>query len=150
MNERQAWYHGSPSELTILRVGSTVTQDRELARIFSHKPTIVSISDDGRIKHNGTRPGFLYRIAEEVSLDDIRPHPRSTMRAGVEWLTNRELRVELIGPTEVLPAEQLTEAEVLALIEIGRWRDKGQLTEEEVETLIQKALKSEDGAEVLP
>jgi hypothetical protein len=32
----KAWYHGSPLELKILRKGSTITQDRELAMAFSH------------------------------------------------------------------------------------------------------------------
>jgi hypothetical protein len=40
----QIWYHGSPLELTTLHEGSTITQKRELARIFSHKPTRVSVS----------------------------------------------------------------------------------------------------------
>ena len=42
----EAWYHGSPLELALLRPGSTVTQDRRLAEVFSHKPAVVSVSDD--------------------------------------------------------------------------------------------------------
>ena len=37
------WYHGSQQELTLLRVGSSITQDREIARIFSHRPTISTV-----------------------------------------------------------------------------------------------------------
>jgi len=32
------WYHGSPLKLDVLRAGSTMTQWRDLARVFSHKP----------------------------------------------------------------------------------------------------------------
>ena len=53
----QPWYHGSPLELRVLREGSTITQDRHLATVFSHKPTVVSMEDDGRLRHNGTQPG---------------------------------------------------------------------------------------------
>ena len=78
----QTWYHGSPLELTTLREGSTITQKRELARIFSHKPTCVSVSDTGQIKHNGTMPGYLYTIEDEIQPEDVVPHPRTTMMPG--------------------------------------------------------------------
>ena len=105
------WYHGSPLKLKVLRKRSTITQDRDLARIFSHKPTIVSISDRG-MKHDGSIPGFLYQIAEEIRQRDIYPHPRSAMEEGKEWLTARELRVELIGLTQVAEEEKLTDEEL--------------------------------------
>lgn len=116
-NPAQPWYHGSPSELTTLRAGSTITQRRELGRIFAHKPTVVSIEDDGRVKHNGTMPGFLYLIAEEIEPGDIFPHPHTTMAPGDEWLTRRELRLRLLGPVEVMPVEQLSDAELQVLQE---------------------------------
>ena len=124
---RETWYHGSPLKLTTLRKGSTITQDRDLARVFSHRPTIVSISvhvgisNKGtkhvsqKIKHDGVTPGFLYRIGENVELGDIFPHPNSSMEEGKEWLTNRELGVELIGPTQTVNDERLTEEEILQL-----------------------------------
>jgi hypothetical protein len=99
----QPWYHGSPFELTTIREGSTITQKRELARIFSHKPTLVSVSDDGQIKHNGTIQGYLYAITEGIEPGDVMPHPRTTMAPGDEWLTTRELRVQLLSPTELVP-----------------------------------------------
>jgi hypothetical protein len=101
------WYHGSPLELTSFRAGSMITQKRELARIFSHKTTLVSVSDDGRIKHNGSRLGYLYIIEEEIKPDDVIPHPHTTMAAGDEWLTKRELSVQLLGLVETMPGEQL-------------------------------------------
>jgi len=115
MDYTQPWYHGSPFELTILRVGSTITQRRDLARIFSHKPAIVCIENDGRIKHNGAFPGYLYVIDEAVSPEDVEAHPRTTMGPGDEWLTHRELHVRLLGVVEPQPEELLTEAELADL-----------------------------------
>jgi hypothetical protein len=113
----QTWYHGSPRRLSILRSGSTITQKRELARVFSHKPTVVSITDEGEIKHNGASPGYLYVIAEEVFPKDVIPHPYSTMEPEDEWLTTRDLVLHLLSPTEVVPAEQLTDEELARLLQ---------------------------------
>ncbi|MFB0503615.1 MAG: hypothetical protein ACETWE_07260 [Candidatus Bathyarchaeia archaeon] len=127
MDYAKTWYHGSPFKLTTLRKGSTITQDRNIARVFSHRPTLVSISvhvgisDEGdkhisqKIKHDGKMSGLLYRIAENIKPEDIFPHPRSSMKEGKEWLTNRALRVELIGPTRIVDEERLTEEEILQL-----------------------------------
>jgi hypothetical protein len=114
MPEGETWYHGSPLQLTVLRAGSTITRDRDVARVFSHKPPLVSMGDDGTIQHTGTLPGYLYRIDEPLGPEDVIPHPRTTMQPGVEWLTRRALRLSLIGPTvvreeEVLTAEQVAE-----------------------------------------
>ncbi len=109
------WYHGSPLELTTLQEGSTITQQRDLARVFSHKPTVVSIEDDGRLRHNGKLPGYLYEIAEPVGPDDVVPHPRTTMGPGDEWLISRELQVRLVEATTVRAEETLSEDDILAL-----------------------------------
>jgi len=116
-NYGKPWYHGSPFKLTILCRGSTITHDRELARVFSHKPTIISLSGKS-LKHNGTIPGFLYQIAEDMKAGDIYPHPRSSMERGKEWLTTRELRVELVEPTQPANEEKLTEEEITELKKI--------------------------------
>jgi hypothetical protein len=81
------WWHGSPYQLIILKPGSTITQDRHLAEIFSHKPTIVSMEDDGSIRHNGTLPGFLYQIEDPIQDAALSPVPNSTMQPGLEWPT---------------------------------------------------------------
>ena len=112
MDYTQPWYHGSPFELTTLRVGSTITQRRDLARIFSHKPMIVSIDDEGHIRHNGALFGYLYIIDEAVAPEDVEAHPHTSMGPGDEWLTHRELRVRLLGMVEPRPEELLTEAEL--------------------------------------
>jgi hypothetical protein len=112
----QPWYHGSPLELTTLREGSTITQKYELARVFSHKPAIVSVLDDGQIKHNGALPGYLYIIADKVQLEDVTPHPQTTMGPGDEWLTTRELRLELLCTTEPLSDELLSDADIAELM----------------------------------
>ncbi|NLG27667.1 MAG: hypothetical protein GX557_07125 [Chloroflexi bacterium] len=92
------WYHGSPQIFAELACGSTITQDRHLAEVFAHKPTLVSLGGRGRVRHNGRAAGLLYRVAEPVGPDDVIAHPHSTMPAGLEWLTTRPLKVELLGP----------------------------------------------------
>ena len=111
----KSWYHGSPLKLDVLRAGSTMTQWRDLARVFSHKPPMVSISDDRRIQHNGTRPGYLYEVAEPVAPEDVEPHPCTTMGPGDEWLTHRELRLRLIAETTVRPEEFLSDEDIEAI-----------------------------------
>jgi hypothetical protein len=108
------WFHGSPFKLTHLDPGSTITPQRELARVFSHKPSIVSIADDGAIKHDGTQPGYLYRVMD-VKPGDVYEHPLSSMPAGKEWLTTRRLPLQLVGSTEVDREELLSPAEVSEL-----------------------------------
>ena len=110
------WWHGSPKLLTKLWTGSTITQDRRLAEVFSHKPTLTSIEDElGRIRHNGTEDGYLYRIDELLSAVDVYPHPETTMGWGLEWLTRRPIRVKLIGPVAVAEDEFLSEADIADL-----------------------------------
>ncbi len=114
------WYHGSPYQIETLLPGSTITQDEALARVFSHKPQIVSLEDDPallacsvpRLRHNGTLPGLLYCIDEPVDPDDVYPHPRSSMPPGLEWLTRRPLRLRLLRAVEVLPEEFLTPQDI--------------------------------------
>jgi len=121
----KTWYHGSPFKLTTLRKGSTITQDRGLAKVFSHKPTLVSISDEGHIKHDGRMRGFLYRIIDDIEPGDVHRHPRSPMGEGEEWLTDRELRVELIGRTQIIEQERLTEEEISRLTNILGQKEEG-------------------------
>ena len=119
------WYHGSPLHLTVLQAGSTITRDLNLARIFSHKPEIVSIDEDGDrliLRHNGIQPGWLYRVLD-VREEDVYPHPTSTMADGLEWLTRRDLVLERIECTEVRSEEFLTPEDIHALKE--RMENKG-------------------------
>ena len=109
------WFHGSPQVLDTLLAGSTITQNEHLARVFSHKPEIVSLDEDSEIfcvRHTGRLPGLLYRIDETIGPADVYPHPRSSMPAGLEWLTRRPLRLRLLGPVEIVEEELLSEAEV--------------------------------------
>lgn len=98
------WYHGSPHTLHELRTGSTITQHRRLAEVFSHKPALVCIDDDGTIQHDGRLPGMLYRV-DNVEPGDIIPHPRTSMAPGLEWVTTRPLQLSLIGPVATSPDE---------------------------------------------
>jgi hypothetical protein len=102
------WFHGSPRVLDVLATGSTVTRSRVVAEAFSHKPTCVGLSEEAGgglgVCHNGRTPGYLYVLEDEVTEDDVFPHPRSAYKpGGMEWLTKRPLRLRLICP---LPASQ--------------------------------------------
>jgi hypothetical protein len=113
----EAWFHGSPHELTELRPGSTITQDRALARVFSHKPTIVSDAraEGGELKHNGILPGRLYLIDERIKESDIIPVPGSTIGPGQEWHVARPLKIRLLEAIVPIPEELLTADEENAL-----------------------------------
>lgn len=95
-----AWFHGSPLRLEVLAAGSTVTRSRAVAEAFSHKPTCVGIEegpDAACVCQNGQVAGLLYVVDEPISAADVRPHPSSTYRAGLEWLTTRPLRLRLVA-----------------------------------------------------
>ena len=93
----QPWYHGSNAKYDTLLPGSTITQWKELAEAFSHKPTSLSYGDDKVIRHNGIQPGLLYIIDEPVVPgEDIYMHPRTTMEPGHEWLTVRSFKIKRI------------------------------------------------------
>ena len=92
------WYHGTNLVLDTLRTGSTITQWKELAEAFSHQPSRLSCDDDGKIYHNGTEPGYLYVIDEPIEVGvDIYQHPRTVMYPNAEFLTNRPLKLKLLG-----------------------------------------------------
>ncbi|PQP82709.1 hypothetical protein C0Q44_15000 [Paenibacillus sp. PCH8] len=110
------WFHGSPMLLNELLVGSTITQDRELARIFSHKPSIVAFDENGTRLHNGKLCGYIYIIDEEITSEDVYPHPATTMNPGEEWLIKRGLKVRKIDETKTRAEEQLSEEEEVELL----------------------------------
>ena len=91
------WYHGSDQIFSELKTGSTITQWKELAEAFSHRPSALGYDDDGEIRHNGTKKGYLYVIDEPVEVGtDIFRHPRTTMDENAEFLTSRPLRVRML------------------------------------------------------
>lgn len=91
------WYHGSNKKFSKLRAGSTITQWKELAEAFSHKPSSLCYDDNGEIIHNGTKKGYLYIIDEPITIGiDIYQHPRTTMDENVEFLTKRPLKIKMI------------------------------------------------------
>lgn len=94
----ETWYHGSNKIFTELRINSTITQWRELAEAFSHKPSALGYDDNGVICHNGTEKGYLYIIDEPLIIGkDIYQHPRTTMDENAEFLTKRPLKVKMIS-----------------------------------------------------
>ena len=91
------WYHGSNLMLSELKEGSTITQWKELAEAFSHKPTRLSYDDNGVISHNGKEKGYLYVLDEPITVGiDVFQHPRTVMDKNAEFLTKRPLKVKLI------------------------------------------------------
>lgn len=114
-NYNLPWYHGSQQVLTALRVGSSITQDRDIARVFSHRPSIHTQEDDGTHKHNGTAPGYLHIVDEPITAADVEPHPHPINASKWEWLTKREIKVRLIEQP-VLRAEELLTAEDIAAL----------------------------------
>ncbi len=108
-----AWYHGSPEELTVLRKGSWVTQFKELAKAFSHRPALISLGGDFvHVKHNGRFPGFLYQVSEPIAPDDV-TYLRDTGQS--HWQTNRELRVALVARLPLDNPPQLNKEEIAEL-----------------------------------
>ena len=106
------WYHGSQQKLVTLRVGSSITQNRNVAKGFSHRPSLLTQSESGAVKHDGVTPGYLYTVVDEIGPDDVRPHPHPVNATRWEWLTNRELKLELIEQTVVTAEERLTDQEI--------------------------------------
>ena len=113
LKKQRAWFHGSPSELKTLRKESTITQIEKLAQVFSSKPGMVSVSDDGEIKHNGKLKGRVYKVTDRVIADDIYEHPGSSVK-GWEWITKKEFGIEFLYEYEVshYPDDILTEREI--------------------------------------
>ena len=109
------WYHGSPERLTVLRKGSWVTQFKEVAKAFSHRPSLMSLADDCQtVKHDGRVAGFLYTVAESVRPDDVSELPGT---AHTHWQTERDLRVALIAELPVSDPPLLTADEISQLKE---------------------------------
>jgi len=107
------WYHGSPETLTVLRKGSWVTQFKEMAKAFSHRPNLMSLGGDCQtIKHNGQQPGFLYMVSETLGPDDV-SYLRDT--AQTHWQTQRDLQVRLVAELPVDDPPQLSEEEIAEL-----------------------------------
>ena len=129
------WYHGSQQRLTILRAGSSITQNEVLAKVYSHRPSMVSMSyggegepppDGWKIRHDGVAPGYLYLVADEIGPDDVHPHPHPANVSRWEWLTERDLKLELIERTAVTDGERLTDAEIATLRR--KQRERGDLS----------------------
>ena len=111
LTKQGTWFHGSPMRLKILRKGSSITQIEKLAQVFSSKPSIVSVSDDGKIRHNGKLKGRIYRVIDKVTTDDIYEHPRSSIK-GWEWITKKEFNLEFLYEISFSADDILTEDEI--------------------------------------
>ena len=114
-NYKLPWYHGSQQALTTLRAGSSITQNCAIARVFSYRPALFSVEDDGSFKHNGTVQGYLYNVDEEIKPEDVYPHPHPINASKWEWLTRRELKVRFLERPIVRDEERLMEADIAEL-----------------------------------
>ena len=115
LKNQSTWFHGSPLNLEKLCKGSSITQIEQLARAFSTKPTIVSVSDDGSIRHNGKEKGRVYKVIGTVTPDDIYKHPKTTMDESWEWITKGDFRLEFLYEYESTPDDFLSEDEIREL-----------------------------------
>jgi hypothetical protein len=120
LQKQGTWFHGSPLKLKILKRGSSITQDEKLAQVFSTRPTIVSVSDDGKIKHNGKLKGRVYKVIDRVTIDDIYEHPRSTWKKGWEWLTKKKFRLEFLYEYTAPLTNILSESEIRGLMKLNK------------------------------
>lgn len=125
IDKSNIWYHGSPLALDTLATGSTITRNRELARVFSHKPELVVVDDSGRIRHTGRQPGYLYQVLVADS-SSVYPHPCSSM-PGQEWLTRVDLPLVLLEKTNPRIDELLSEQERTELLQKIGSQEKEQL-----------------------
>ena len=126
------WYHGSQQKLTTLRVGSSITQNRNVAKGFSHRPSLLTQSEDGTVKHDGVTLGYLYIVADEIGPEDVDPHPHPVNVTRWEWLTNRELTLKLVEQTVVTDEERLTDQEVVEMKRKQEERGENSFVEEDV------------------
>lgn len=107
------WYHGSPEMIAVLRKGSWVTQFKEMAKAFSHKPSLMSLADDCQsVKHDGKVPGFLYMVSESLGPDDV-SYLRDT--ANTHWQTERDLQISIVAELAVDDPPLLNEEEIAVL-----------------------------------
>lgn len=67
------------------------------------------------IKHDVKEPGYLYHIAENIEPEDVCPNPNSSLEPCKEMLSKRDLKVELLCPTQILDKERLREEEISEL-----------------------------------
>jgi hypothetical protein len=118
MDKQDTWFHGSPFALKMLRKGSSITQIENLAQAFSTRPSMVSVSDDGKIRHNGQSKGRIYRVAG-ITANDVYQHPRSSIGSGWEWLTKRDFELEFLYEYDVSyhPDDVLSEDEIREIIQ---------------------------------
>ena len=126
------WYHGSQQKLNTLRVGSSITQNRNVAKAFSHRPSLLTQSEGGAVKHDGATHGYLYSVADEIGPDDVYPHPHPVNVTRWEWLTNRELKLKLIEQTIVTDEERLTDQEIAEIKRKQEERGEQTFVEEDI------------------
>lgn len=84
-----------------------VTPFEQVAKAFSHKPTLLSFDEDdaNKVKHDGQVPGFLYVLDVEVGPADLELLPGT---AETHWQTQRDLPLKLVGEVPIDEPPQLS------------------------------------------
>jgi hypothetical protein len=110
------WYHGAQQRVTVLRAGSSVTRYLPVAIAFSHRPTVVSYEDNGRIRHDGSAHGFIHCVDEPLGPDDLCLHP-ACQRSGTdwEWVTQRDLALRILFEVDPDPDDHLYPDDIAGL-----------------------------------
>jgi len=70
------------------------------------------VSDDGSIRHNGREKGYIFKIIDTITPDDIYKHPKTTMEEGWEWITRKDFRLEFLYIYESMLDDILSEDEI--------------------------------------
>ncbi len=89
----------------------------------------ISQSEEGEawsVRHDGSTPGYLYAVAEEIGTGDVRPHPHPVNASGWEWLINRDLELRFIEETRVTDREKLTYEEIAEMRR--KQKERGELS----------------------
>lgn len=90
-----------------------MTQFKELAKAFSHKPSLISFGDDHQtVKHDGQEPGFLYALFGPVSADTVSYLPHTAL---THWQTQCDMCVRLLSELPIDDPPQLSAEEVAVM-----------------------------------
>ena len=107
------WYHGSPLKFKVLLRAAQSHKTVTWRAFFRTNQTLFRSMMMGILCTMALKPGYLYEIAETLlSLEDVIPHPRTTMRPGDEWLITRPLKVTLLCETRPDPQEFLSTEDI--------------------------------------
>ena len=83
-------------------------------------------SEEWSVRHDGSTPGYLYAVGEEILAGDVCPHPHPVNASRWEWLTNRDLKLQFIEETPVTDGDRLTDEEIAEMRR--KQRERGEMS----------------------